>query len=76
MLLDIFAPYMSFISFFVTIIVNILLLKGNVNWVILVVGNLLVAIVISALGFTEYNFISQVIVEIGNIIVNIFKEIF
>ena len=75
-MLEIFAPYVSFISFFITIIVNILLIKNNVNWVILIVGNMIVALLLSYFGLAEYNFLGKIISEIGTIIVEIAKSIF
>mgnify|MGYP000848860932 CR=1 FL=1 len=74
-MLKIFEPYMSFIAFAITIIVNIILIKNNVNWIILIVGNLLVTLLLSFLDI-EYNFLGEIISEIGKIILEIVKSIF
>ena len=63
MLLEIFEPYMVFISFFITIIVNIYLIIKKVDWIILIVGNLLVAIVMGFFGLSEYNIITVIVDE-------------
>ena len=61
MLVKLFEPYMLFISFFLTIIVNIYLISKNVNWIIIVIGNLIVILVLEFLGLDEYNFLNKVV---------------
>lgn len=61
MLVKLFEPYMLFISFFITIIVNIYLISKNVNWIIIVIGNLIVILVLEFLGLDEYNFLNHVV---------------
>lgn len=74
-MLEIFEPYLPFIAFVITIIVNIILIKNNVNWVILIVGNVLITLLLSFVG-VEYNFLAIVIKNLVKIIIEILESLF
>ena len=75
-MLEIFTPYLPFIAFFITIVINLyLIIKVKVNWVMLLLGNLLVSIVLKSVGLGEYDLITQIIDFIVDIVSKIFKGI-
>ena len=61
-MLDIFAPYLPFIAFFITIVINVYLItKVKVNWLMLLIANLLITLIMNKLGLEEYDLITQII---------------
>jgi hypothetical protein len=75
-MLEIFTPHLQFISFFITIVINLyLIIKVKVNWVMLLLGNLLVSIVLKYVGLGEYDLITQIIDFIVDLVSKIFKGI-
>jgi hypothetical protein len=79
-MLEIFAPYLLFISFFITVLFNLWLISKNANWIIIIIANLLLILVMEFLNFAEYNFLNQVvkwiIQTIGDFIVDLWNFIF
>lgn len=75
MIFEIFEPYLLFISFFISVIVNIYLIVKRVNWIIIIVANLLVVVIMEFFGLSSYNIISVLINGIIDIIVDIFNGI-
>ncbi len=73
---EIFAPHLPFIAFFITIVINVYLItKVKVNWLMLLLGNLLITIVLNYVGLGEYDLITQIIDHIVDWISDIFKGI-
>ena len=72
MIADIFAPYLSFIIFFVTIVVNIYLIAKKADWVLLIVANLILNVVLAFFGLSPFEFIADMVAKliemIGDII--------
>lgn len=68
MIADIFEPYLSFIIFFVTIIVNIYLIAKKADWVLLIVANLILNVVLSFFGLSPFEFIADIIGELIDMI--------
>ena len=72
MISDIFAPYLSFIIFFVTIVVNIYLIAKKADWVLLIVANLILNVVLSFFGLSPFEFFADMVAKliemIGDII--------
>ena len=60
-LLELFSPYMLFISFFVTIVFNLWLVSIKSNWIVIVIANLLLILIMEFLGLAEYNFLNKVV---------------
>ena len=60
-LLELFSPYMLFISFFVTVVFNLWLVSIKANWIVIVIANLLLILVMEFLGLAEYNFLNKVV---------------
>ena len=61
-MLDIFTPYLPFIAFFITIVINVYLIaKVKVNWIMLLIANLLITLIMNRLGLEEYDLITQII---------------
>jgi len=75
-MLEIFTPYLPFIAFFITIVINVYLItKVKVNWIMLLIANLVVTLVMNYVGLGEYDLITQIIDFIVDIVSKIFKGI-
>ncbi len=75
-MLEIFAPHLQFISFFITIVINLyLIIKVKVNWIMLLIANLLVTLLMNYVGLGEYDLITQIIDFIVDLVSKIFKGI-
>ncbi len=75
-MLEIFAPYLPFISFFITIVINIyLIIKVKVNWIMLLIANLIITLLMNYVGLGEYDLITQIIDFIVDLVSKIFKGI-
>ena len=70
-LLELFSPYMLFISFFVTVVFNMWLVSIKSNWIVIVIANLLLILVMEFLGLAEYNFLNKVVEWILDFIADI-----
>ena len=70
-LLELFSPYMLFISFFVTIVFNLWLVSIKANWIVIVIANLLLILIMEFLGLAEYNFLNKVVEWILDFIADI-----
>ena len=68
MIADIFAPYLSFIIFFVTVIVNIYLIAKKADWILLIVANLILNIVLSFFGLSPLEFITDIVTNLMDMI--------
>lgn len=68
MIADIFAPYLSFIIFFVTVIVNIYLIAKKADWILLIVANLILNVVLSFFGLSPFEFITEMISKLMTMI--------
>ncbi len=75
-MLEIFTPYLPFIAFFITIVINLyLIIKVKVNWIMLLIANLLVTLLMNYVGLGEYDLITQIIDFIVDLVSKIFKGI-
>ena len=82
-LIELFAPFMLFISFFVTVVFNLWLISIKSNWIVILIANLLLLLIMEFLGLAEYNFLNKVlewifdfIGKIINGIVGVFEDLF
>ena len=75
-LIDLFAPYMLFISFLLTVLFNLWLISIRTNWIVLLIANLLLVLVMEFLGLAEYNFLNRVLEWIFDFIIKIITGIF
>lgn len=74
-MLDIFTPYLIFLTFLLAIIINVILLKFRVNiWGILI-ANVILTLVLNFIGLKPYDFISQIVTQLIDILVDIVKAI-
>ena len=61
-MLEIFAPHLPFIAFFITIVINaFLIIKVKVNWIMLLIANLLITLLMNYFGLEAYDLITQII---------------
>ena len=75
-LLELFSPFMLFISFFVTVVFNLWLISIKSNWIVILIANLLLVLIMEFLGLAEYNFLNQVLEWIFDFIARIITGIF
>ena len=75
-LLELFAPYMLFISFLITVLFNLWLISIKSNWIVLLIANLLLILIMEFLGLAEYNFLNKVIEWLFDFIAKIISGIF
>ena len=74
-MIDIFMPYMPFITFLITIIVNLFLVFKGANWFSYIVINVILIIVFTRFGITPFDFITDVVDQLVNIVKAIFRSI-
>ena len=75
-LIDLFAPYMLFISFLLTVLFNLWLISIKSNWIVLLIANLLLILIMEFFGLAEYNFLNKVLEWLFEFIVRIISGIF
>ncbi|HEY8362389.1 MAG TPA: hypothetical protein VIK77_05840 [Tissierellaceae bacterium] len=75
-MLEMFAPYMLFISFLITVLFNLWLISKNVHWIVILIANLLLILVMEFLNLAEYNFLNKIVDWIFDFIGGIFEKIF
>ena len=74
-MLEIFTPYMLFISFLLTVLFNLWLISKNIHWIVIIIANLLLIVVMEFLNLAEYNFLNRIIELIIDFIAGIFTGI-
>jgi len=75
-LIDLFAPYMLFISFLLTVLFNLWLISIRSNWIVLLIANLLLILIMDFIGLAEYNFLNKVLEWLFDFIARIITGIF
>ena len=74
-MIEIFEPYLPFIAFTIVIILNLILIFKNVNWIILIVANLTISIILNFFNLGEYDLLTEVVKFISDLIGDLFKGI-
>lgn len=72
-MLELFTPYLLFISFFITVLFNLWLVSKNTNWFVIIIANLLLILIMEFLGLAEYNFLNKIIELLLDLIGDIFN---
>jgi len=75
-MLELFTPYMLFISFFITVVFNLWLIRLKLDWVVILIANLLLIMIMEFLGIAEYNFLNKVLEWIFDFIARIISGLF
>lgn len=76
-ILNMFSPYLLFISTFLVIGVNILfIIYAKPNWIILLIFNLIITVIMNMIGLGQYDLITVIVTKVGEILVDIFSNIF
>ncbi len=75
-MLEIFAPYLVFISFILTVVFNLWLISKNIHWLVIIIANLLLILIMEFLGLTEYNFLNRIAEWIIGFVVDIISGLF
>lgn len=73
-MLEMFAPYMLFISFIITVLFNIWLISKNIHWIVILIANLLLILVMEFLNLGEYNFLNKIVEWIFDFIGEMFNR--
>ena len=71
-MLEIFAPYMLFISFLLTALFNFWLISKNTRWIVIIIANLLLIMIMEFINLAEYNFLNVIVNWIFDFIGEIF----
>ncbi len=74
-MLELFTPYMLFISFFVTVVFNLWLVSIKANWIVILIANIVLILIMEFLGLAEYNFLNKVVEWILNFIAEVLSWI-
>ncbi len=75
-MLEIFAPYMLFISFVLTVLFNLWLISKNIHWLVIIIANLLLMVIMEFLNLAEYNFLNKIVDWLVDFIVNVIGGLF
>ena len=75
-MLEIFAPYMLFISFLLTVLFNLWLISKNTRWFVIIIANLLLILIMEFLDLAEYNFLNKIVDWIVDFIVEVIGGLF
>ena len=75
-MLEIFAPYLLFISFILTVVFNLWLISKNTHWLVIIIANLLLILIMEFLGLAEYNFLNRIAEWIIGFVVDIISGLF
>ena len=75
-MLEIFTPYLLFISFILTVVFNLWLISKNAHWLVIIIANLLLILIMEFLGLAEYNFLNRIAEWIVGFIVDIIGGLF
>lgn len=70
-LFDIFTPYLTFISFTITISVNLFLIIRKYDIIMFIIANIGISIIMLSLGLHEYDFLTIVITYLINTILDV-----
>lgn len=74
--IEIFAPYLPFITFLLTITLNIWFLTRGWDWIKLLIANIIIIILFQAIGIGEYNFITVIVRYLTDIITEVIEQVF
>ena len=75
-MLEIFAPYLLFISFILTVVFNLWLISKNTHWLVIIIANLLLILIMEFLGLAEYNFLNRIAEWIVGFVIDIISGLF
>ena len=75
-MLEIFAPYLVFISFILTVVFNLWLISKNIHWLVIIIANLLLILIMEFLGLAEYNFLNRIAEWIVGFVIDIISGLF
>ena len=75
-MLEMFTPYIVFISFLLTVLFNLWLISKNIHWIVIIIANLLLIVVLEFLNLAEYNFLNVIVDWILDFVFKIIGRIF
>ena len=75
-MLEILTPYLSFIAFFIALVVNVLLIVLKSQWYVYIIANAILTIIMLGLGITPYDLITDIVDAIVDLLISIFEGIF
>ena len=74
-MLEIFTPYLLFISFILTIMFNLWLIRKNIHWLVIIIANILLVLIMEFLNLAEINFLNKIFDWLIYFVVNIIGEL-
>ena len=74
-MLEIFTPYLLFISFILTVVFNLWLIRRNIHWLVIIIANILLVLIMEFLNLAEINFLNKIFDWLIYFIVNIIGEL-
>jgi len=75
MLLELFEPYLFFISFLATLILNVYLIYKGTVWYNLIIANAILTITMNMLGLGAYDLITVAFTSIIDLIVSLVSSL-
>ena len=75
-MIAIFEPYFPFIAFIIVIVLNLVLIFKNVNWVILIVANLTISVILNFFNLGEYDLLTTIVKYIIDLLIMFWESIF
>ena len=75
-MLEMFTPYLLFISFILTVVFNLWLISKNIHWLVIIIANLLLILIMEFFGLAEYNFLNRITGWIVDFFVDIVAALF
>ncbi len=74
-LIEVFDPYLLFINGLIVISLNLVLIFKGVNWIVIIIFNVLISLILNLIGLGGYDLLTQLITGLVGILIDIFKGI-
>lgn len=74
-LIEVFDPYLLFINGLIVISLNLVLIFKGVNWIVIIIFNVLISLILNLIGLGGYDLLTQLITGLVDILIDIFKGI-
>ena len=74
-LIEVFDPYLLFINGLIVISLNLVLIFKGVNWIVIIIFNVLISLILNLIGLGDYDLLTQLIMGLVDSLIEIFKGI-
>lgn len=72
-IIDMFTPYMFMLTFLITISLNLYAIFKGVNWVTVIILNIIVSVIFNIIGIGSFDLLTQIVTYLVDLIVSIFE---